>query len=192
MIDSSTLPKLPVTRVFIVSEVCYRDNSLLNTSHTTHVHFLHEYRHPQWHRACFFCKRDRATIARGANWRRDNEYPDRPGNRLWLDRTSSRKLLPSTSRLINAINQCTHDRGRSVRFSCREVRNIEIYIASCPRKLHQRALFLSSLCDDPTIRKRGAGRTYPINGTSISVMSASLSVPSRVPTCVENEWSGCY
>lgn len=133
---------------------------------------------------------DRTT--EGGELKEGQWMPDRPGNRLWLDRTSSRKLLPSTSRLINAINARSRPQ-RAIFVPRPKFRNIEIYIASCPRVSSiSGPLFLSSLCDDPTIRKRGAGRTYSINGTSISVMSASLSVPSRVPTCVENEWSGCY
>lgn len=51
--------------------------------------------------------------------------------------------------------------------------------------------FLSTgLCDDSNIDvSNSAEKTYPINDMSISMTSASLSVPSRILTSVENERS---
>lgn len=62
------------------------------------------------------------------------------------------------------------------------------------RSLHLWILFFfffsTGLCDDSNIDvSNSAEKTYPINDMSISMTSASLSVPSRILTSVENERS---
>lgn len=122
--------KAAVTRVFIVSKVYYRDNSLLKMFRTTLFTQIH--RHPynvERASSATSLRYDRTT----RNELKEGQWiPDRPGNRLWLDRTSSRKLLPSMSRLINAINARSRPQ-RAIFVPRPKFRNTEIYVASCPR-----------------------------------------------------------
>jgi len=115
--------------VFIVFKVCYRDNNFLRTFRTTHVHFLHKHlRNVERVSSATSLRYDRTrSVLMKGQW-----IPDRLGNRLWLDRTSSRKLLPSTSRLINAINARSRPQ-RAIFVPRPKFRNIEIYVASRPR-----------------------------------------------------------
>lgn len=100
-----------------LSEVCYRDNSLLNTFRKAHVHFLHKYRQPRnVERASFATssRYDRTTEKRIR--RRDNEQPIGP--EIGCDWTE-RVVASCFHRRRDWLMRLTLDRGRSVRFSCR-------------------------------------------------------------------------